>query len=441
MQSSKSQELELRAKRVFAANGATHLTRMRLRQPYIVHAQGATKTDEDGVEFLDYVMGHGSLLLGHSHQSVVSAVKAQAEAGFHYGANHRVEIEWAEAIQRMMPNAERIEPCACGQEANMLGIRVAQHFTGRKRVLHIREHLHGWADSVTLLERWAASDTQFAPFSLDAVAKLLQSREFAVLLAEAGGGHMGGQVPMQGAWYRALVDLAHDNGTLFLLDEVVTGFREAVGGFQSLHGIRPDLFSLGKVIGGGLGIGALCGRAEIMSALKEIGHTGTWNGGPLPCSAGLATLKIIECTSGEPLLQAASAAAVLRDGINQAASQMGVQLVHAYCRAGSIVHMYFGPRERPVEKDDGVTPPTCSVDTIMSHWNGQCQDRFGALLIERKVSTLSGRMFILSAAHTQSEIERTVSVAAECLAAMKSEGVFASYSKASCVSSGPIPPC
>ena len=140
----RSRQLHERAAKVFAADGVTHITRfLNPFRPYINHAQGSRKWDVDGNEYIDYVMGHGALILGHSHPEVVHAVQEQATKGFHYGENHELEVEWAELIKSMVPSAEMVEFFACGNEANMMALRLGRLFTGRKKVLKFDHHFHG----------------------------------------------------------------------------------------------------------------------------------------------------------------------------------------------------------------------------------------------------------------------------------------------------------
>ena len=145
----KSQKLHERAKKVFAADGATHYIRLlEPFRPYTTHAMGSRKWDVDGNEYIDYVLGHGALILGHGHPAIVRAVQEQMAKGVHYGDNHELEIEWAELIQGMMPAMERIEFFSCGQEANVMAVRLARIFTSRRRLLKFEENFHGWADEL-----------------------------------------------------------------------------------------------------------------------------------------------------------------------------------------------------------------------------------------------------------------------------------------------------
>ncbi|GAI44343.1 unnamed protein product, partial [marine sediment metagenome] len=247
-----SQKFHEEAERIFAANGATHVSRvLDPFRPYITHAKGSRKWDVDGNEYIDYVMGHGALILGHCHPDVVRAVQEQMAKGVHYGENHELEIEWAKLIQRMMPAMERIEFFPCGQEANMMAIRLSRMFTGRRKVLRFVENFHGWADEVIVPGSpgiVADAVTVVPGHDLNRLEAELAKKEYAILFTEGGGAHMAGQIPWEADFIRALPSLTQKYGTVWLIDEVVTGFREATGGWQATIGVTPDLTSLGKTI-------------------------------------------------------------------------------------------------------------------------------------------------------------------------------------------------
>ena len=422
----KSQQLHERAVQAFAANGATHQARvLDPFRPYITHASGQHKWDVDGNEYIDYVLGHGALILGHGHPAVVQAVQEQMARGVHYGENHELEVEWAELIKSMMPVAERVEFCACGQEANLMAIRLARIFTGRKKVLRFEENFHGWADEV-VREGSAgvvADEVDVIPFNdLAKVEEALASREYAVLMTEGGGAHMNGQVPLDVDFVRALPGLARQYGTVWLLDEVVTGFRDAPGGWQSMVDVKPDLATIGKCAGGGLPVGAVLGRADIMEALnprtppeKRISHSGTWNANPLVCAAGIAACKLY--LDGNPQKKARQLADYLRARGNRILKDRGVS-GRLYSR--SMVHFYLGPID--YEPSDDTVPPTRDLRKIMNPQPIPVRIRLGLHLLQRGIATMDARFFILSAAHSEQDIDRTMDALAESIDAMLAEG-------------------
>ncbi|MEA3345343.1 MAG: aminotransferase class III-fold pyridoxal phosphate-dependent enzyme [Chloroflexota bacterium] len=424
-----SQKLHERAVRSFAADGATHATRMLDPfRPYITHAQGSRKWDVDGNEYIDYVMGHGSLILGHCHPDVVQAVQEQAAKGFHYGENHELEVKWAELIKKLMPSAERVEFVACGNEANALAIRFGRIFTGRKKVLRLEEHFHGWFDFIAypgtpgVLPEDNEIGSVYAPNDLDIIEKELAKGEYAVLMTEGGGAHMEGQYPLERDFVHGLRDLTRKYGTIWVIDEVVTGFRYAPGGWQSEMGVTPDLTTLGKCVGGGLSIGAVVGRSDIMDVLssdtppqQRIIHTGTWNGNPMVSAAGVAACKLY--LTGEPQRKAAEAGALLRAGLNEALRERGIS---GAVYGKTMLHSYLGPRE--FEPASDMLPPTKDINKLCNPAMAPTWDRMLIHLLQRGVANMGGRLYVMSAAHTEEDIEQTIQAFSESLDAMIAEG-------------------
>ncbi len=421
-----SQRLHEQAEKVFAANGATHTSRiLDPFRPYITHAKGSRKWDVDGNEYIDYVLGHGALILGHCHPDVVGAVQEQVAKGTHYGENHELEIEWAELIKSMMPAMKRIEFFVCGQEANMMAIRLARIFTGRRKILRFVDNFHGWADELLgpTPAGTVADEVKVIPMhDLKRLEAELAKKEYAILMLEGGGAHMAGQIPWDADFVRTLLGLTQRYGTVVLIDEVVTGFRDAPGGWQATIGVTPDLTTLGKTIGGGLSVGALGGRADIMDMLKPkaspqqfVTHPGTWNANPLTAAAGIAACKLY--IGGEVHKRANQLGAYLRKRGNQALKERGID-GRLYGR--SIVHIYFGPID--YEPSDDTLPPTKDVDKLMA--GTPTKQRLCLHLLHRGVATMGGRNFILSAAHTEEDIDQTVKAFGDSLDAMITEGTL-----------------
>jgi glutamate-1-semialdehyde 2,1-aminomutase len=421
----RSKKLHDQALNLFPAKGATHASRvLDPFRPYITHARGSRKWDVDGNEYIDYVMGHGGLILGHSHPAIVKAVQDQMAKGVHYGENHELEIKWAELIKQMMPMAERIEFCACGQEANMMGVRLSRIYTGRKKVLRLEDNYHGWADELVNenLPGVFTPDVKTIPFNdLNRIEEELAKEEYAILLTEGGGAHMNGQVPIDIDYVRALPELTHKYGTVWLLDEVVTGFRDAPGGWQSLVNVQPDLCTLGKCVSGGLPAGALIGRADILDALNPdspndrcVRHAGTWNANPLVCSAGIAACELY--LTGEPQRKARKNADYLRRKGNDVLKE---RRINGRLYSRSMVHFYLGPLE--YESSDDLMPPTKSIKHIMNPLMVPIRTRLSLHLLHRGVATMGGRFFVLSAAHTKEDIDQTIDAFDDSLDAMISE--------------------
>ncbi len=423
-----SQKLHDRAVKVFSANGATHGARiLEPFRPYITHAKGSRKWDVDGNEYIDYGMGHGGLILGHSHPAIVQAVQEQMAKGVHYSENHELEVEWVELIKKLMPMVERTEFCACGQEANIMAIRLARIFTGRKKVLRFEENFHGWADEV--VSKGAAGvvapEVTIIPMNeLNKVEEELAKKEYAIIMTEGGGAHMAGQIPWDTEFIHALSGLTKKYGTLWLIDEVVTGFRDAPGGWQSLVGVTPDMTTLGKCVSGGLAVGAVVGRADIFEAFnpktpleRRIRHTGTWNANPLLCSAGVTACKLY--LDGEPQKRAYELGVYLRDQGNKVLKKLNIS-GRLYGR--SIVHLYLGPID--YEPSDPNLPPTKDVKKIINPAMVTLRSQLCLHLLQRGIATLGARFFVLSAAHTKEDIEQTIDAFGSALDDIVAEGIL-----------------
>src|SRR3990172_2446902 len=319
-----SRQLHRRAQRVFA-NGVTHQIRMQDPFPiYVSHAEGAHKWDVDGHRYVDYVGGHGALLLGHGHPAIVAAVGEQIAKGTHYGACHELEARWGELVEQLVPSAERVRFVSSGTEAVMMAFRLARAFAGRPKVLKFQAHFHGWHDygmaGLSIPFETPASpgipaavfDTVVVCPANDpaALAAALQPGDVAAAIVEPTGAHFG-QVPLRPAFLADLRRLCTGHGTLLIFDEVVTGFRYAPGGVQALSGVIPDLTTLAKILAGGLPGGAVVGRADIMAAFefradpqwnryRRLYHPGTFNANPLSAAAGVAPLALISTTEPQP---------------------------------------------------------------------------------------------------------------------------------------------
>src|SRR5262249_3048998 len=299
-------------------DGVTHDGRYLKPFPvYIEHAAGAMKIDADGNEIIDYWMGHGSLLLGHSHPAVVAAVQRQAARATHPGACHELEIEWGRWVQRLVPSAEKVRFVSSGTEATLMALRLARIHTNRPRVLKFAGHFHGWHDFVIpgadaphagpvpgIPTEVAAHTVVVPPNDPAAVERVLASDpQVGSVILEPTGGHYGA-VPIRGDFLKALRELTTRHGRLLIFDEVITGFRVSPGRAQGLYRVTPDLTALAKVLAGGLPGGCVAGRADILAHLEfrpgkpKMKHPGTFNANPLSAAAGVATLQLV--ATGEP---------------------------------------------------------------------------------------------------------------------------------------------
>lgn len=423
-----SAKLHERAVSLFTANGATHVVRiLDPFRPYITHAIGSKKWDIDGNEYIDYVIGHGALLLGHNHPTITKAIQDQLLKGVHYGENHELEIEWAELIKNLIPSAERVQFVACGNEADMLALRLGRVFTGHRKVLKFEEHFHGWNDQLSPGSAGVLDDGNIVNIpanDLKLVEAELAKGDYAVVITEAGGGHMAGQVPMDDDFVKALPDLAHRYGAIWVLDEVVTGFRELSGSWQALVGVKPDLTALGKCVGGGLTVGAIIGRADIMDIFnpgrplkQRIRHTGTWNANPLLAAAGVAACK--QYQTGEHQKKAAEAGRYFRERANKTLKEKGIE-GHFYGR--SIIHFYVGPPD--FEPANDALPPTRAVDKLMNSKHLPMLSRLTLHLLQRGVATMRSSLWNMSSAHSKEDIDRTIEALADSFDALLAEGLL-----------------
>ena len=290
--------------RAFRAVGGTPL--------FMKRAKGAFLYDEDGNEYIDLINSWGPMILGHAHPAVEAAVKEALTGSPSFGAPTSREVEMAELICAMVPTVERVRMVNSGTEATMSAIRLARGFTGRDKIIKMEGCYHGHGDSFLIaagsgamtfgapdspgVTKGTAQDTLTAPFnSVGAVAELIASNpdNVAAVILEPVVGNMGCVPPAPG-YLQGLRDLCTRHGVLMILDEVMTGFRLAPGGAQELYNIRPDITTLGKIIGGGLPVGAYGGRSEIMDRISPAGpvyQAGTLSGNPMAMAAGLAILR------------------------------------------------------------------------------------------------------------------------------------------------------
>ena len=274
---------------------------------------GAYVYDADGKGYIDYVCSWGPLLHGHAHPKVLEAVSTTMARGLSFGAPTGLELEMAELLIELMPNLEQVRLVSSGTEATMSAIRLARGFTGRSRILKFDGCYHGHSDSLLVkagsgLLTFGQPSSGGVPAELAALTSVVDyndadavraafaeyGKELAAVIVEPIAGNMNFVLPQPG-FLQLLRELCSEYGTVLIFDEVMTGFRVALGGVQALYGIRPDLTTLGKVIGGGLPIAAFGGRRDIMSCLAPVGpvyQAGTLSGNPVAVSAGLATLRL-----------------------------------------------------------------------------------------------------------------------------------------------------
>jgi glutamate-1-semialdehyde 2,1-aminomutase len=396
---------------------------------FIARGQGAYLWDVDGNRYIDHVLSWGPLALGHAHPAVVEALSAAIARGTSYGAPTEVENQLAELVIETVPPIEMIRFVNSGTEATMSALRLARAYTGRDEIIKFAGCYHGHAD---LLLAQAGSgvatlglpDSPGVPASvvantltveyndLPAVEALFAEHplQIAAVIVEPIAANMGFVLPVEG-FLSGLQALCRQNGALFVLDEVMTGFRVAPGGAQALWGLDPDLMCLGKVIGGGLPVGAYAGKREIMKLVAPSGpvyQAGTLSGNPLAMTAGLATVRaLLEPGVFDAMAQMTTA---LAEGIVQAGASAGVALQVA--QVGSMFGCYFLK-----------TPGARITDykSARAHADTDRYARYFHAMLDRGVYLAPSQYEagFLSAAHTAADVERTLLAARESLSEMK----------------------
>jgi len=361
----RSAQLMARAERLFpgGVNSPVRAFRSVGGTPRVIErAAGARLWDVDGNEYIDYLGSWGPMILGHAHRDVVAAITQAVERGTSYGAPSALEVELGEEIVSAVPSIERLRFVSSGTEAAMSAIRLARGFTGRSKVIKLAGGYHGHADGLLVragsgaagigqptsagVTEATAADTFVAPYNdLDAVERLIGEHggQVAALIVEPVAANMG-VVPPADGYLAGLRRLTADAGTLLIFDEVITGFRVARGGAQALYGVTPDLTVLGKIIGGGLPVGAYGGRADVMALVAPDGpvyQAGTLSGNPLAMAAGLATLSRLT-----PQLYAGleEYGGRLESGLHDAAGTAGAMVRTG--RVGSLLTVFFDDDRR-----------------------------------------------------------------------------------------------
>jgi glutamate-1-semialdehyde 2,1-aminomutase len=361
MAATKSEELFERAQRVIpgGVNSPVRAFKSVGGSPrFISRAQGSKIYDIEGNEYIDYVASWGPMILGHAHPQVVQAIQVAAVQGTSFGAPTELEVELAELIVAAVPSIERVRLVNSGTEAAMSALRLARGFTGRDKVLKFEGCYHGHVDSL-LVKAGSGAITLGVPDSAGVPASLAQhtitlayndiaavrhlfkerGREIAAVIVEPIAGNMG-VIPPQPGFLEGLREICSQYEALLIFDEVITGFRVAYGGAQQLYGVEPDLTCLGKIIGGGLPVGAYGGKAHIMDFISPVGpvyQAGTLSGNPLAVTAGIKILKLLAQPGVYSQLEEISAQ--LAQGLLDNARRRGIPT--QFARVGSLMCTFF----------------------------------------------------------------------------------------------------
>jgi len=390
---------------------------------FFARAKGSRVWSADGREFIDYVGSWGPMILGHAHPVVIGAVQRTAGHGLSFGAPTEIETVVARRIIELVPSIELIRMCSSGTEATMSAIRLARGFTGRSRIIKFEGCYHGHSDSL-LVKAGSGALTLGVPTSPGVPAELAAhtvtlayndaaqvreafaeiGREVACVIVEPVAGNMN-CIPPEPGFLETLRDECTRHGAVLIFDEVMTGFRVARGGAQELYGIRPDLTTLGKIVGGGMPVGAFGGRRDIMEHIAPLGpvyQAGTLSGNPVAMAAGLATLEGI----AQPGFHASLAASTDRlvQGIKAAADAAGVPL--ATNHVCGMFGLFFTSADR-VSSYAGAT--ACDVGRFKRFFHGMLAE--GVYLAPSAFEA-----GFVSAAHTEADIDATVAAAARVFA-------------------------
>ncbi len=381
---------------------------------FIARGQGSRLYDVDGNEFIDYVMSWGPLIAGHAHPEVVAAVQDAATRGTSYGAPTELETELAKVVVDAVPSVEMVRFVNSGTEATMTALRLARGYTKREKIVKFEGNYHGHADMLLVkagsgqltlgapdspgVPAGAAANTISAPYNdLAAVGEVFRRypEEIAAVIVEPVGGNMGVLPPAEG-FLQGLRDLTRQHGAVLIFDEVITGFRLSYGGAQALYGVTPDLTCLGKIIGGGLPVGAYGGPTRIMEQMAPTGpvyQAGTLSGNPLAMAAGLATLSLLRRPGVYEELERKSAR--LAAGIARAAKATGVPIYQT--RVGSMMCTFFN--EQPVT--DYVSAKAVDTCTYGRFFHAMLQN--GVYLAPSQFETA-----FMSLAHSDEDVEKTI---------------------------------
>ena len=432
----RSREWYERGQNAFAG-GVTHQSRFTAPYPtYYESASGPFKYDVDGNEIIDYVMGNGSLLLGHSPEGVVDAVRKQIDRGTHLGGATTHETLYAEAVKRNMPKLETVRFTSAGTESTLLAMRIARAYSGKEKIIKFYEHFHGWQDYATIdsgqsiggVPQAVLDSVIVVQADVKEVERVLSARsDVAGVIVECNGAHFG-TFPLQNPQFlHDLQDVCRKHDVLFIMDEVITGFRLSKGGAQERWDLDPDITTMAKIMAGGQPGAAVGGKRHIMDVMamtgdpvhdstKRVAQGGTYNAQPITSAAGIAQLD--EIWNTDVVAMADAAAKRLKDGINEAFTRNEVT-GHAH-GISSLVQVNMGYdcncdrdlctmpyeeiyRSMPPERTRALRRAVLVNGADGMDWNGMC--------------------FVVSSAHNDEVVDRTVAGFDQALKDLRTDGL------------------
>ncbi|PHS26604.1 MAG: glutamate-1-semialdehyde-2,1-aminomutase [Methylophaga sp.] len=387
--------------------------------------KGAWVTDEEGKRYIDYIGSWGPMILGHADANVISAVQAAAVKGLGFGAPTSIEIEMAETLCRLVPSMELVRMVSSGTEATMSAIRLARGFTGRDKIVKFEGCYHGHADSL-LVKAGSGALTLGVPSSSGVPASLAEHTltliyndlnsvhecfaklgdQIACIIVEPVAGNMN-CIPPQEGFLQGLREICDQSGAVLIFDEVMTGFRVALGGAQQYYNVKPDLTTLGKIVGGGLPVGAFGGKREVMEFIAPLGpvyQAGTLSGNPVAMAAGLATLKGVQAADFHKNLSAS--AEKLVTGLKERADKAGIGL--ATNQVGGMFGIFFTDEDEITRFEQVVA---CDQERFKKFFHGMLEQ--GIYL-----APSSYEAGFVSAAHGDTEIQATLDAAEKVFATL-----------------------
>ena len=426
----KSSKMIFERAKKYLPGGVTYAIRYFEPYPfYVVKAEGSKLWDVDGNEYTDYWTGHGAILMGHGYAPVIEAVKDQLNYGTHFGFSHEWEVKWAEQICRMIPSAEMVRLTSSGTEANMYVIRLARAYTGKRKIGKFEGHWHGGYDGLHKavnypfdkppslgLTKGVLDDVVTLPFNdLDGVRKRIKGKNLACIIVEPIMGVCGFITP-ENNFLKGLRELCDEKDILLVFDEVITGFR-LCGGAQKFYNVKPDLTTLGKIVGGGyFPAGAFCGRADIMEKIDHVKypnfyersfHGGTYTGNPLTARAGYTLLNELERKESEIYPYLSKLGKMARDGLADIFEKRGFQ---AYVTGVESMFAIHFTKERP---KDGLTAERTKDINLAKE--------FFTFMLNHNIAFLSPRMAhcFISASHSKEDIEKFLLLTEEFVSKIK----------------------